>query len=76
MCGIVGIYRFDNSKVNESELKNFSNSLKHRGPDADGIYINNDENLGLGHRRLSILDTTCVANHADVLWSRQICNRF
>ena len=45
MCGIVGIYRFDNSKVNESELKNFSNSLKHRGPDADGIYINNDKNL-------------------------------
>ncbi len=62
MCGIVGIYKLDNSNINESELKNFANSLKHRGPDGEGIYINDDKNLGLGHKRLSILDTASRAN--------------
>ena len=46
MCGIVGIYKFDNTLVSEGELKKFSNSLKHRGPDANGIYINSEKNLG------------------------------
>ncbi len=62
MCGIVGIFKFDNSSVNVIELKNFTNSLKHRGPDGEGIYINDDKNLGLGHKRLSILDTASRAN--------------
>ena len=62
MCGIVGIYNLNNALVNEKELKNFANSLKHRGPDAKGTYINDNQNLGLGHRRLNILDLSDLAN--------------
>jgi len=62
MCGIVGIYNFDNSKISKNELKKFNNSLTHRGPDAEGYYFNKIETLGFGHRRLSIIDTTSEAN--------------
>ena len=55
MCGIAGIFNFTN-KVNESEIKRFTNSLKHRGPDDFGIKFFFDTKLALGHRRLNILD--------------------
>ncbi|MBI4946222.1 MAG: asparagine synthase (glutamine-hydrolyzing) [Bacteroidetes bacterium] len=55
MCGIAGIFHFDTSRsVNESLLKKMADSLAHRGPDGEGFYIKN--NIGLGHRRLSIID--------------------
>ena len=53
MCGIVGIFGGDLNSLN------YANSLiSHRGPNDDGIYINRTLNIGLGHRRLSILDTS------------------
>jgi len=55
MCGIAGIFHFDTSRsVSESLLKKMADSLAHRGPDGEGFYIKN--NIGLGHRRLSIID--------------------
>jgi asparagine synthase (glutamine-hydrolysing) len=55
MCGIAGIYHFDKErKVNLDILKKMVNIICHRGPDGEGIYIKN--NLGIGHRRLSIID--------------------
>jgi len=54
MCGISGIYRFDGSNVDCSLLKQMTESVTHRGPDDEGQYI--DKNMGLGHRRLSIID--------------------
>lgn len=55
MCGIAGIFHFDNlRKADESVLKKITNCLSHRGPDGEGFYISN--NIGLGHRRLSIID--------------------
>ena len=62
MCGIVGIFNLDNSKIDKDELIKFNDSLIHRGPDAKGIYINKENNLGLGHRRLSILDISNLSN--------------
>jgi len=62
MCGIVGIFNLDNSKIDKDELIKFSDSLIHRGPDAKGIYINKENNLGFGHRRLSILDISNLSN--------------
>lgn len=52
MCGIAGFY----STVGGSdlELESLTNSLNHRGPDSDGYFI--DDTVGLGHKRLSILD--------------------
>src|ERR1035437_1858510 len=55
MCGIAGIFHFDPSRsVNEPLLKKMTNCLSHRGPDGEGFYIKNS--IGLGHRRLSIID--------------------
>lgn len=55
MCGIAGIYHFKNSKeVNHTLLQRMTAVMQHRGPDADGIYVHG--NIGLGHRRLSIID--------------------
>jgi asparagine synthase (glutamine-hydrolysing) len=56
MCGINGIAFSSRSRrrVDATELKTMRDVITHRGPDDEGIYI--DENVGLGHRRLSIVD--------------------
>ncbi len=52
MCGIVG---FINSKPEkETIIKDMSKKIEHRGPDGEGIYI--DDNCALAHRRLAIID--------------------
>ena len=57
MCGIVGIFNHSRKeRVSESKLRMMRDSMTHRGPDGSGIYINPDQSLGLGHRRLSIID--------------------
>lgn len=53
MCAISGIIDFDNL-VNKQELEDLNNAMVLRGPDDHGVFI--DENVGLGHRRLSIID--------------------
>ena len=53
MCGIVGLINKQNS-VDIVELKSMCDRLELRGPDAEGTWINNQ--VGLGHRRLSIID--------------------
>jgi asparagine synthase (glutamine-hydrolysing) len=58
MCGIVGIWNTDGSPLGEPDLNRFTDSLVHRGPDGKGIYIDSKACLGLGHRRLAILDLT------------------
>jgi len=55
MCGIFGIYFFDKSKqVDEHLVRDATNEMTHRGPDSCGFYVH--QNIGLGHRRLSIID--------------------
>ena len=55
MCGITGVYYFEKSRqVDKSILTSMTKVISHRGPDGSGIYTN--ENIGLGHRRLSIID--------------------
>lgn len=58
MCGINGIAYASRSgkRINENILKKMRDVQFHRGPDDGGIYI--DENIGLGHRRLSIVDVS------------------
>tara|TARA_R110002094_G_scaffold102531_3_gene102273 strand:+ start:801 stop:2615 length:1815 start_codon:yes stop_codon:yes gene_type:complete len=60
MCGITGIYSTNNISNIEKRIQSMNASIKHRGPDAGGFYI--DNNLVLGHRRLSIIDTREVSN--------------
>jgi asparagine synthase (glutamine-hydrolysing) len=54
MCGIAGIFNLNGNAVTHQEMSKVTQAMAHRGPDGDGIFI--DDNLGLGHRRLSILD--------------------
>ncbi|MGI8669921.1 MAG: asparagine synthase (glutamine-hydrolyzing) [Aridibacter sp.] len=56
MCGINGIAFSTRSgrQIDEQVLCAMRDEITHRGPDAEGIYIN--KNIGLGHRRLSIVD--------------------
>jgi asparagine synthase (glutamine-hydrolysing) len=55
MCGITGKAFFDTSRdIHQGELKEMADSIRHRGPDDEGFYI--DKNIGLGFRRLSIID--------------------
>lgn len=54
MCGISGIINKDWTLIDKNELKRINDIIFHRGPDSEGFYLHN--NLGFGHRRLSILD--------------------
>lgn len=56
MCGINGILKFNQEKVDQNQLLKMRDSLEHRGPDDAGFFI--QDNIGLGHRRLSIIDTS------------------
>lgn len=54
MCGIAGVFNFNKQPVSHQTIKTMVDAMAHRGPDGEGLYI--DENMALGHRRLSILD--------------------
>ena len=54
MCGICGIIKLDGTNVDQASLDLLTDSLSHRGPDGRGVYI--DGSVGLGHRRLKVLD--------------------
>ena len=54
MCGIAGIVRFDGRNVTEAQVQSMLQTIKHRGPDDEGVFV--EKNVGLGHVRLSILD--------------------
>lgn len=58
MCGISGIYNLNKQPVDLHALQVFTDSMTHRGPDASGYRLLDKESLGLGQRRLSILDLT------------------
>ncbi len=56
MCGIVGLIKFDGKNISEFQLNNFTLSLEHRGPDSNGIFLDESKTVGLGHTRTSIFD--------------------
>jgi len=56
MCGIAGIWNLDGRPVDRGELARFRDTLAHRGPDGAGAWYDDLAGVGLGHRRLSILD--------------------
>ncbi len=54
MCGISGIYNITGNHVQASDIAEMISAMQHRGPDGEGSFL--DKNVGLGHRRLAILD--------------------
>jgi asparagine synthase (glutamine-hydrolysing) len=59
MCGICGFYSAS-GVFSGNDLESMTSVLKHRGPDAEGYFL--EERIGLGHRRLSIIDLSNAAN--------------
>jgi len=55
MCGIVAIHSRE-TRVDTDRLCRAMNSLRHRGPDDEGLWISASKRTGLGHRRLSVID--------------------
>jgi len=60
MCGIAGIIGLRDKGDATTKIKRLANTLAHRGPDAEGFFI--DDRVALAHRRLSIIDLSETAN--------------
>ncbi|MFN0033424.1 MAG: asparagine synthase (glutamine-hydrolyzing) [Saprospiraceae bacterium] len=56
MCGITAIFNLNHKPVSRGVLQSMTNRLAHRGPDGEGFFV--EKNVGLGHRRLAILDVS------------------
>jgi asparagine synthase (glutamine-hydrolysing) len=71
MCGICGEINFLKKEVEQHDIEKMMDALYHRGPDDAGLYC--DASIGLGHRRLSILDLS--AHGKQPMWSndRSLC---
>ncbi len=72
MCGIAGRFNFDRTHpIDAAQLRAMTTALAHRGPDADGYHI--ADGIGLGHRRLSIIDLSTgdqpLANEDGTVWT-------
>jgi len=55
VCGLVGLC-LPEGGVEHGTIVTMRDALRHRGPDDAGLWISSDEKVGLGHRRLSIID--------------------
>jgi len=64
MCGIVGVYNYGNPglPIQADTIARMRDTMAHRGPDDAGVYVSPDGRLGLGHRRLSILDLSSLGH--------------
>lgn len=69
MCGIAGVLSFQQSpfEVTEPYVVKMRDTMVHRGPDGAGVWVSEDRRIGLGHRRLAIIDPTESA-------SQPMCN--
>ena len=70
MCGIAGVLASE--RVNPALVRRLTDPLSHRGPDDQGIWIDAEARIGLGHRRLSIIDLSPLGHQpmesADGRW--------
>jgi asparagine synthase (glutamine-hydrolysing) len=63
MCGIVGAISYAGGfRIDEPYITRMRDAMVHRGPDGGATWISPDGAVGLGHRRLSIIDLSTVAN--------------
>lgn len=71
MCGICGVFNYNiKHRLDSSGIEAMNATMKHRGPDDDGFYV--QQNIGLGHRRLSIIDLATghqpLSNEDKTVW--------
>lgn len=70
MCGIAGIIHINGNPIDANALQACTDALAHRGPNASGFFISN--NVGLGHRRLSVIDLNVSANQPFLSDDKQV----
>ena len=57
MCGFAGFLKTSKDSFNTNEvIQSMTLSLAHRGPDDNGIWVDDNSNIAIGHRRLSIVE--------------------
>ena len=56
MCGIAGIISSNTQLISKERIRSATNCLRHRGPENEGLWIDPENNIALGHSRLSIID--------------------
>ena len=61
MCGITGFAGNSNGRLRKDNLVEMTDAVYHRGPDDRGVWISGNNQVGLGHRRLSIIDLSTRA---------------
>jgi len=66
MCGITGIFGSLRKEEFEKSIHRMSTSLIHRGPDDNGVWIDEKNGIALGHQRLSVVDLS-VAGHQPMM---------
>src|SRR4051794_21202945 len=62
MCGICGITARPGERVNIATLEAMALTLRHRGPDDQGLWCSPDARVGFGHRRLAIIDLSAAGH--------------
>jgi asparagine synthase (glutamine-hydrolysing) len=70
MCGIAGIFNIDGEPVSPVILRKMTDSIAHRGPDGEGFY--SDRFIGLGHRRLAIIDLSSAGHQPMISRDQQV----
>lgn len=60
MCGVTGIVNLNGDLVSADILQKMTDAVRHRGPDGEGFWL--EGNVGLGHRRLSIIDLSSAGH--------------
>lgn len=71
MCGIVGIFNTNGAPVSPAILRKMSDAISHRGPDGEGFYT--DSFVGLGHRRLAIIDPSPAGHQPMITENGSVC---
>ncbi len=71
MCGIAGLYNLRGEPVRGEEVQRMCDLIRHRGPDDEGVWLSGP--VGLGHRRLSIIDLSPrgrnpMSNEDETVW--------
>src|SRR5690606_5084683 len=83
MCGIAGIIHLKGERIPgvETRLGVMNSLLVHRGPDDEGIWVDGEGSVGLGHRRLTIIDLTAAGhqpmagpNHTVITYNGEVYN--
>lgn len=70
MCGIAGIFNLNGAPVSPLTLRRMTDAIAHRGPDGEGFY--SDGFVGLGHRRLAIIDLSPAGHQPMITQDGQV----